>query len=357
MKREIPIKLQTPDIQEANRRRLQVIQAEDAILLGDDISFPWMNSDKKLKIKSYTLKKAIDDYLKHKISIRLAESSITRISVALSHFKNFIGEDIDVRSITTNEIDSFTIYCSNQTNHKPNTINNNLCKIGTFLKYLLSRNKIKSVSKITKVRVSQSNPKYVTDDEWQQIMNLDKVYRKNYKYSEILDEHYKRAWYFYRETGLRKGEPFEGMLNGNTLIIEGDDAKSKKQREIYIPDELLRILAEMRFRVNNSKAKNKQNSIDMYSRKFRFACYTLQIKKHLHCLRNTYAVRRYLETGDLYLVSKELGHSEITTTERYANYHISRLEKDFPSIIASDKLKVYPKISTDSYMKHRIQLS
>ena len=58
-------------------------------------------------------------------------------------------------------------------------------------------------------------------------------------------------------------------------------------------------------------------------------------KYHLHCLRHTFAVRRYLQTRDIYLVKQELGHESVTTTERYAKFSLRRLEADFPSLVNS----------------------
>ena len=60
-------------------------------------------------------------------------------------------------------------------------------------------------------------------------------------------------------------------------------------------------------------------------------------KYHLHCLRHTFAVRRYLQTRDIYLVKNELGHESVTTTEKYAKFSLRRLENDFPSLVNSTK--------------------
>ena len=60
-------------------------------------------------------------------------------------------------------------------------------------------------------------------------------------------------------------------------------------------------------------------------------------KYHLHCLRHTFAVRRYLQTRDIYLVKNELGHESVTTTEKYAKFSLRRLENDFPSLVKSIK--------------------
>ena len=55
-------------------------------------------------------------------------------------------------------------------------------------------------------------------------------------------------------------------------------------------------------------------------------------KLHFHNLRDTFAVMRYLETRDIYQVSKELGHSSVKVTEKYARFNIRRLSQDFPTL-------------------------
>ena len=39
---------------------------------------------------------------------------------------------------------------------------------------------------------------------------------------------------------------------------------------------------------------------------------------------------RYLETIDIYQVSKELGHTSVKITEKYAVFNLRRLSQDFP---------------------------
>ena len=49
-------------------------------------------------------------------------------------------------------------------------------------------------------------------------------------------------------------------------------------------------------------------------------------------LRDKYAVRRWAVTGDIHLVSKEIGHASVKQTEKYANFNIRRIMDDFPSL-------------------------
>ena len=58
---------------------------------------------------------------------------------------------------------------------------------------------------------------------------------------------------------------------------------------------------------------------------------------HFHNLRDTYAIKRWIETGDIHLVSKEIGHASVTMTEKYANFNLRRLVIDFPTL--SDVIK------------------
>ena len=61
-------------------------------------------------------------------------------------------------------------------------------------------------------------------------------------------------------------------------------------------------------------------------------------KYHLHCLRHTFAVRRYLQTRDIYRVKMELGHASVTTTEIYTKISLMLLESDFPSLVKKVKM-------------------
>ena len=59
--------------------------------------------------------------------------------------------------------------------------------------------------------------------------------------------------------------------------------------------------------------------------------------KHLHSIRHTFAVRRYLQTRDIYQIKQEMVHSSVTTTEIYAKFNLRRLEMDFPSLVNNSK--------------------
>ena len=207
--------------------------------------------------------------------------------------------------------------------------------IKTFLNWLKDHDKINSVPKIKQINSGKPLPIYLSNDEFESILKR-------------VDRHYQRAFHFYRETGCRLSEPFEGELSGDFLTITSETAKTHSERDIYLTPDLKQILIEMREAVNYkvfNGIASKWNAIVNYSKAFHKACKPNKDKewkgiegRKFHSLRHTFAVRRYLQTRDLYQVAKEMGHSSIKTTEIYSQFRIRRLQQDFPDLVNDSKI-------------------
>ena len=156
---------------------------------------------------------------------------------------------------------------------------------------------------------------------------------------EWLDDNYKTAFSFYRDTGCRRSEPFLGELHGDWLLIGGDETKQRMDKGLSLNHINLERITEMRAFLESYKG-TLDSWIGNLSKTFLKAMREIDgqdTKYHLHCLRHTFAVRRYLQTRDIYLVKQELGHSSVVTTEIYAKFSLRRLEADFPSLVNSTK--------------------
>ena len=95
--------------------------------------------------------------------------------------------------------------------------------------------------------------------------------------------------------------------------------------------------------------QKSRNVIMNYGKQFKKACRYLGIKgKTLHSLRHTYAVRRWAITGDIKMVSQEIGHSSVVMTEKYAKFNLRKLRDDFPSLRDRINLRLTPP-SEDKY--------
>ena len=136
----------------------------------------------------------------------------------------------------------------------------------------------------------------------------------------------------YWETGMRLREPFKGRVDGEWLIIEPEDSKTGILREIHLQPHHIDTIQEMQKRLKES-SKTFMNFSGYYSKLFKKVMRKMgRPHLHFHNLRDTFAIMRYLETRDIYQVSKELGHSTVKVTEKYTTFNTRKLEEDFPSL-------------------------
>ena len=136
----------------------------------------------------------------------------------------------------------------------------------------------------------------------------------------------------YLSTGCRLREPILGTVEGLWLDVPPSLSKNHIKRSIELDGDKLTMLNEIRDKVSNHT--NADTAIRQYSRVFRKACDVIGVRKDIsfHSLRHNYACIRRLQTnGNMALVRDELGHKSLTTTERYCNIPIKRLQDDFPT--------------------------
>ena len=104
--------------------------------------------------------------------------------------------------------------------------------------------------------------------------------------------------------------------------------------------------------MNGTWSNSHKGIIDTYSKEFKKSAKRLGFGKHkFHNTRDTYAVRRWAETGDIYLVSKEIGHTSVTMTQKYANFNLRRLAVDFPSLQKKIELRLDKSASNESLLR------
>ena len=187
-------------------------------------------------------------------------------------------------------------------------------------------------------RINHSDPIYVSDDEFSAICEATG------------DEFMSRVFEFYRVTGCRSSEPFYAEINGRFMTIPAEHAKGRRARDIELNKEEIEVLRKMQNQFHTPeksgsykhgwKRVSQTHEIGFISKAFLSACRKAGIEgKKFHSLRHTCAVRTYLETRDIYAVSRKLGHASVTVTEIYARFDTRRLEQDFPTVLNPRKKK------------------
>jgi len=321
-KKEKQVPLRTHLKTEAYPRLAEVMEKADDFKEGLDWDFPWLKEGSKVALKERSIGEALQEYYSVRNVEGVRNTTINRIEVAMKSLFTMMSPRTRLVSLDEGVLDRYKRHCKESLNHKPNTININLSKIRAFLNWCHRKEYIKHLPYIDMVRVERSEVNYLSDDMMLKIME-----------SYGIEDHYKRAFLFYFDTGCRLFEPFNGYIKGNTLVIPPSEAKTHRKRTVHLTEITLAILHEMCERVDNCIGK-KRFAVKNYSRVFKKACRTVGIsdKYHFHNLRDTYAVRRWAVTGDIHLVSKEIGHKSVMTTERYADFDLESLLLDFKSL-------------------------
>ncbi len=334
VKKEKQVPLKTMSKVTARQRLAEVNKVESDIRAGMEFTFPWLNDDQITSVRQFALSDAINDWIQDRKSNGIRPSTIRRNQYSMASFMSITGRKRPLCTVTTKVIDTYRNVCIDK-GMTPDGININLRSLKTFFRWCHRRDYISKVPHIDIVSKPKSMPLYIPDRIFAELMRLD-----------WLDQHYKTAFLFYRETGCRVSEPFIGDLDGNWLLISANKTKQRSDKELRLNAECLRLCIEMR-----SYVEKYEGTVESWTQNLSktFLKVMREIdgkdtKYHLHCLRHTFAVRRYLQTRDIYLVKQELGHSSVTTTEIYAQFSLRRLEMDFPSLLESPKMSEIPDI-------------
>jgi|TARA_Y100000310_G_scaffold21023_1_gene20346 integrase len=333
--REILVSLRTKMRSQAGKRLREVSKDEsefmERYLSGERLRFWWETETQKTEVQRYNLTEAVDNYLRSREADRLRKSTLDIYKLALNGFQKAVNPSLVVRSIRASHIEKFKRHL--QQSVSVVTANMRLRAVKTFLRWLEERGKIDSVPPIRQLNTGKPLPIYLSNADFAEVLKaVSKITFKDKRDKS----HYQKAFHFYRETGCRLSEPFNAVLQGNWLIIEAESAKTHQTREVFLTPELLSIVNEMRNRFEQFNGKSRNDFIKRYSKVFKKACRIASVEgKKFHSLRHTFAVRRYLETRDIYQVAKELGHSSVTTTENYAQFSFRRLQQDFPDLAKS----------------------
>ena len=338
------IPLKTDKKKEALVRHHEVERVEDLIKEGENIEFGWMGKGGKPKLIRMSIEEAKEQYIAVKRLDGVRQKTIDVNELALSSLMNRIGYKAPIEMITDSHITEWKEW--SRKHHSPNTTNIYLAKIKTFFKFCYKKKYIKTELDIEMVRADKKPPMYLSETKLGKLFSTDMV-----------DEHYRKAFLFYTMTGLRLAEAFEGTLSGDWLVVTPDVSKAHTTREVQLNTITKSILIEMRNRYDERIGKSMHGTysnthkgiIDSYSKEFKKAVKELGFGEHkFHNLRDTYAVRRWIETGDIHLVSKEIGHSSVTMTQKYADFNLRRLSVDFPSLDGIIQARIGKTTTNDS---------
>ena len=319
------------------RKRYRIIENEFEKEIKQGVEFEsygWeVGSRGKAKSKIKTLALCVDEWLERtKVSMR--KSSHDRYRVSLNCLINVMGKTCPIKNINNKSIEDFKRFYLGK--HTKGGIDINLRGIKKFLLWCLEEGYIKKMPKVIQFN-EKTPPKYINQVDWNRLMECD------------ADDYSKDLWRVYRDLGLRLKEIIWGEIEGDFLIVKAEDTKSNKILETPITEEQKGIIQAIHTKRDEHISEGKKiiNFRDRISKTFKRWCKRLGMDYNFHCLRHTFAVRKYIETRDIMLVSKMMNHESLQPTEQYTKFNIYRLEQEFPSLVQKQE-KNTPKNTLNS---------
>ena len=306
---------------EALVRLDEVKNHESDIKKGTSFKFPWMSDKPYTTVSLYKLDDAVNQWLSARKKNKIREKTIEINRLSLKYFIEWLGKKRPLNSINNLDIENYVSLLDSK-GHSDTTVNIHLRTVKSMLRYYHKVGKMDCVPLIEQRKIDEKDPIYITNDEFQLIIELN-----------WLDKFYKRVFFFYRETGLRLREPFMAILDGDWLDIP-TKSKNHKSRSIELTTPLAMIYAELYAWCNHGYGSSLVNPGDHMSKLFKKAlrCIGADENKRFHSLRHTFAVRMVLQRVPIYEIMLLMGHKTVTTTERYAKMNLKRVKQDFSSL-------------------------
>ena len=266
---------------------------------------------------------------------------------SLKIIMNYFGHNNIVQRITPNHIEDFKKYLREERKLKNSTINRYLEILCKMFNLGIDNEIIKNnpLTKIAKLREDNHKIRFLTVEEEQ------RLFEEIEKEHEVLDRYTRKKkivqpYLFLKpiiitalHTGMRRGEILNlkwSNIDFEYGYIELLDTKSGKARKIPISNTLKDVLNNIdkisEYVFINPKTNKPYTDL---KKSFHKVLDKANIKNfRFHDLRHTVATRLVEKGIDLTVVQELLGHSKLTTTQRYA-HPVPKRKLDAVEILSS----------------------
>ena len=252
------------------------------------------------ELEEIGLQDAKDRFIKDRKLNGLRQTTIDSYELSLKNLVSVNSPSMPVSSLTKKHVKKM-VEKLKEDKLKDSTINIRIRSVNAFTKWLLTEGYILESLSLPVIRVDDPLPKFLTPDE------LDLLY------AHKMNPKMRSTFKVFEGLGLRLSELQHSTLDGNFVIIPAEYSKSRRDRLIPISEEL-----KMHYKIA-MKQPYKSHSI---TRAFRRYADDVDppIKKTLHSMRHTYALRMLQQTKDIVTVKELLGHADIKTTMIYTKF-------------------------------------
>lgn len=223
----------------------------------------------------------------------------------------------------------------------PATINNYIRNLKVFFTWAVDNKIIKAspMDKVQFIKVKRKPKDSISDKDFTALIKSIDVT----KYSEYRDY---VIIQLIMDTGMRLGETLSLTiddidLDRRSILIPADITKSKKERYVFFSNTMTGILRRwLQFKdryIDNDvfifpTTRGTKLGIPHFERSFRLYKERAGLSKNVtpHSLRNNFAKRCLMSGMDIYTLSRILGHSSVTVTEKaYLDLTVTDIRKNY----------------------------
>jgi len=245
-----------------------------------------------------------------------SKGSYRHAKMCLKNLIEFVGEDVNLDEITKEQVEKFIFGIYKRSKHSSSLHLRHLKAI--FNKAIdwgyLDKNPFRGI----KLRIPEQSPSFLSKEELQLIVEKEN--------NPMLVSLYRFAFY----TGLRLSEITNVEHNDcdlNRKIInvknkDGFTTKSKKERIVVMNKVVYDMLINMEKNLSYVFNKEGEKFNPTYvSKSFKKCVRLTQLNNsiHFHTLRHSFASCLIQKGATLYVVKQLLGHSNFSTTQKYAH--------------------------------------
>jgi site-specific recombinase XerD len=246
--------------------------------------------------------------------------------------QHFIGRlNVPLSQVTHREIGAYVDYLLSR-RRKPKTITCHLQTIRLFFDYLIEEEEMKMNNPVIRVsiRLPKPLPRHLHDDQVAQFFKI------------IKDPRDRAIFMLMLRCGLRVEEVAKltagaiDLARRRLLVING---KGGKDRVVYLSEDV-RIALEDYLKKRSSKARGlflvqkgpmsgQSISVRGIQKRMEYYAQKSRVAASCHQLRHTMATQLLNADAGLATIQDLLGHSHITTTQRYCQVSNLKVQRDY----------------------------
>lgn len=287
-----------------------------------------------------TLNSAISEYLLYLDAVRgLSANSVLGYKKDLDYLMLFVGKDIDIKDVTKENL----LFCIGELSKKKmaaTSINRFIAAVRTFFAYC---KKFQYISKnpaieLKTVRIPKKIPRFLTANEMNSLCNQPELKELLWTSRDcaIFEMLYSSGCRVSELANLRFSDFMEGF---SKAIVKG---KGNKDRVVYFAKQAqaaLKIYLDDRKKILQEKKVQKETDYIFINQKGnRLSAAGIRwivsrysgvegTNHHIspHAFRHTFATQLLSNGADVRAVQELLGHSSISTTQRYTHITTEKL--------------------------------